>query len=141
MNLRHLPRIACFTIVAVLCLGHTEAAESGGCGGGGGHAEIASGATCPETDAPTAASFGTAFMQTYCLSCHSASVTGSKRESAPPDFNFDTVEDVRFHAMHIDEHAASGPSATNTEMPPANKPKPTLHERELLGQWLACGAP
>jgi uncharacterized membrane protein len=140
MILRPLLRLGSLALVAALCMGH---GDGGGCGGEEGHEHegIATGATCPTTGAPTAQSFGTAFLQTYCLPCHSASVTGDARQSAPTDTNFDTLADVRLHSSHIDLHAAAGPNATNTEMPPAKRAQPTQQERELLGQWLACGAP
>lgn len=131
-----------------MCLGH---AADGGCSGEGEqelaprpshhHTGTATGATCPGADAPTAQSFGTAFMRTYCLGCHSASVTGAARQAAPVGVDFDTLEDVRRQASRIDLHAAAGPNATNTEMPPAGPPQPAQQEREKLGQWLACGAP
>lgn len=100
-----------------------------------------SGATCPTTGAPTAQSFGNAFLANYCTSCHSVSVKGSARGGAPTDVNFDTLEDVRKWATDMDTHAAAGPNGTHTEMPPAPLPAPTQAEREKLGQWLACGAP
>jgi uncharacterized membrane protein len=140
-------RISLLVLAAVLCLGH---ADDGGCGHDDEpetlppdhhHTGTATGATCPATDAPTAANFGTAFLQTYCLSCHSASVTGAARQSAPEGVNFDTLDDARRQAALIDTHAAAGPTATNTEMPPAGRTPPTQQEREKLGQWLACGAP
>jgi len=130
-------RLGSLALAAALCLGlvacsgEAEAEE---------HEGTATGAKCPGTDGPTAENFGTAFLQTYCLKCHSESVTGDARQGAPTDTNFDTLEEVRFHSMHMDEHAASGPNATNTEMPPAKQLQPTLEERQKLGQWLACGA-
>jgi uncharacterized membrane protein len=80
-------------------------------------------------------------MQTYCLSCHSASLTGDGRQGATVGVNFDTLEDVRRQVAAIDLHAAAGPNATNTAMPPAKSAQPSQQEREKLGQWLACGAP
>jgi uncharacterized membrane protein len=139
MSFRTASRLVPLALAGFLCLGH---ADDGGCGGGEDeHEGVATGATCPPSGAPTAQSFGTAFMQTYCLGCHSASVRGDARQGAPSDFNFDTVEQIRLHASHIDMHAAAGPNGTNMEMPPAKQPQPTQEERELLGQWLACGAP
>ncbi len=140
MTFRTVPRLAAFAVVAVLCLGHSD---DGGCGGGGEseHEGVATGATCPTTNAPTAQNFGTEFMQNYCLTCHSASLKGAARQDAPTDFNFDTLDEVRLHAEHIDSHAAAGPNGTNVEMPPSNRTRPTQQEREKLGQWLACGAP
>ena len=113
----------------------------GNTGDGDGHSHESSGATCPSTDAPTAQSFGQAFLESYCLSCHSASVTGPGRGGAPTHINFDTPEQVRALSHGIDAHAAAGPSATNTKMPPPSLPQPSLEERQKLGQWLACGAP
>jgi uncharacterized membrane protein len=99
-----------------------------------------SGATCP-TPAVTYASFGQAFFSTYCTSCHAASLTGAARVGAPVGYDFDTIAGVRAHAIEIDEVAASGPAATNMQMPFGASPQPTLAEREQLGQLLACGVP
>ncbi|WP_224361460.1 c-type cytochrome [Hyalangium versicolor] len=146
MTFRVLSRLGSFALVAVLCLGHSD---DGGCGGSDEqeeeheheHGGTATGATCPTSNAPTAQNFGTAFLQDYCLSCHSASATGVARQGAPLAVNFDTLDEVRTQIERIDTHAAAGPGATNTEMPPANRPQPTQQERATLGQWLACGAP
>jgi uncharacterized membrane protein len=130
--------------LAFFCLGHDE----GGCGKESEpepephhHEGGASGATCPQSGGPTEQTFGRAFLESYCLSCHGASVTGPARGGAPEDMNFDTLEEVREHAEHMDTHAAAGPSATNTDMPPSSSPQPTQEERRKLGEWLACGAP
>jgi len=80
-------------------------------------------------------------MQTHCLSCHSKSLVGDARQGATEGVDFDTLDDVRRQSALIDTHSAAGPHATNTEMPPAERPQPTQQEREKLGQWLACGAP
>lgn len=93
--------------------------------------------TCPATSTLTYDSFGKAFMEAYCTSCHSAAKTGSLRQGAPEGHDFDTLAGILAVAEHIDEHAASGPAATNTEMPPV-APKPSLEERRQLGEWLAC---
>jgi uncharacterized membrane protein len=96
---------------------------------------------CPPNGGPTASNFGRAFLEAYCLSCHSASVTGAAREGAPQGVDFDTPEAVRRWAESIDAHSAAGPSAVNTEMPPASRAEPSMDERVGLGLWLACGAP
>ncbi|MFT3692410.1 MAG: hypothetical protein QM831_04665 [Kofleriaceae bacterium] len=98
-----------------------------------------SGATCPDSNAPTYGSFGSDFFGKYCTDCHSASATN--RHSAPSDVNLDTIDDIKAHADDIDLEAASGPKATNTDMPEldANVPNaPTMAEREMLGQFIAC---
>lgn len=100
------------------------------------------GAVCPQTQTLTLTydNFGQGFLQKYCLRCHSESVAGADRGGAPGDHNFDLHVDVMLLADHIDEHAGSGPDATNTIMPPSD-PRPTMSERRQLSEWLACGAP
>jgi uncharacterized membrane protein len=115
------------------------AAVSLGCHGHE-HEGEPTGATCPQGSTLTYASFGQTFMQTYCLRCHSASVTGAARMNAPADHNFDNQGQIQGLADHIDEHAGSGPDATNTAMPPGD-PRPSMAERSQLSEWLACGAP
>ena len=100
-----------------------------------------SGSTCPplEADRPTYASFGQAFFTEYCTDCHSAN--SANRHGAPGDQNFDTEADIKKHAGSIDTEAASGPDATNTSMPersPNVLTTPSVEERKLLGQYLAC---
>jgi uncharacterized membrane protein len=100
----------------------------------------ASGATCPENSTLTWDSFGKTFMESYCTRCHATSVTGSARQGAPSDHNFESAELVRMQIEHIDETTAAGPGAVNTAMP-IGSPTPTEAERKQLGEWLACGAP
>lgn len=116
----------------------------GGCSGedpGHAHEEARStGATCPSSSTLTYVNFGQGFMEGYCTRCHGAAVTGAKRQDAPSDINFDTLDDVRRWREDIDAHAAASDSVENTLMPPG-APLPSLEERRQLGQWLACGAP
>lgn len=110
---------------------------------------LPTGTTCPPSSTLTYANFGQAFFGTYCLRCHSASVTGDARHGATPGVNFDTVGGIRDHACTIDAFAGSGPNGTNTFMPfdiTATNPSPpeqfpTVPERASLSQWLACGLP
>jgi cytochrome c5 len=96
---------------------------------------------CPSNSTLTYENFGKGFMNSYCVSCHSSSLSGSARQGAPSDHNFDSLEAIReTEAEHIDEEAAAGPSHTNTAMPPSG-PKPSLDDRKKLGEWLACGTP
>lgn len=142
MGARTILRTGTIAVMGLLCLGHTEA---GGCGGSSPsdhHVDgVPSGATCPSSGAPTAQAFGQAFLDSYCRSCHSEGVTGTARHGAPPDINLDTLQEVRSWADSIDVHAAVGPDSHNEAMPPADSPQPSHEERELLGEWLACGAP
>lgn len=98
------------------------------------------GATCPTGSALTYGTFGKTFMTNYCTRCHASDRKGAARQGAPSDHDFDNLPAIQGLADHIGEHAAAGPSATNTDMPPGD-PRPTLEERKQLGEWLACGAP
>ena len=115
----------------VLLMGH----DHGGCGG-------ATGSPTEATCDPrlTYDNFGQAFMTTYCTRCHSSEVAGGQRRGAPDDHDYDTREGVQADPTHIELASAMGPAAKNSRMPPYGA-MPTDHERELLGQWLACGAP
>lgn len=83
------------------------------------------GATCPTDNVLTWAEFGQGFMQTYCVECHSSYGNQSR---------------VARDKSQIDEAAGAGATVTNTYMPESGK-KPSLEERKLLSQWLACGVP
>lgn len=96
-----------------------------------------SGATCPTDNPPTYDNFGRDFMEKYCTRCHSSQLMGADRMCAPLYHDFDSLMGVLVVAEHIDQYAAAGPDATNTRMPESD-PKPTLEERQKLGQWLRC---
>jgi uncharacterized membrane protein len=101
----------------------------------------ATGATCPTTGSTlNYQNFGQGFMTAYCTRCHSSALTGASRQSAPSGLDFDTVNGVRANRDLIDLHAAAGPDAVNSAMPPS-APTPTDADRRRLGEWLACGAP
>lgn len=75
------------------------------------------------------------FMSTWCASCHAAGLSGDDRRGAPADLNLDTHDAIREQLVRV--YAAAGDE--HETMPPAGGP--TLDERVLLGDWLACGAP
>ena len=100
----------------------------------------ASGAVCPDDSTLTYENFGKIFMEDYCTRCHSSELEGAARMEAPDGHDFDSIEGIWAVQGHIDQMAASGPSKTNVTMP-LGDPKPTLEERQLLGEWLACEAP
>jgi len=105
------------------------------------HAGTPTEAVCPETQTLTYDNFGRAFMQSYCVRCHSSTLVGDEaRMDAPAGHDFDTLAGIQEMTDHIDEQAGSGPAATNTVMPYSD-PSPTLEERKKLSEWLACGAP
>lgn len=97
----------------------------------------ATAAICPSNNTLTYDSFGEDFMASYCTRCHSSEREGSARNDAPSEHDFDTLAGVLSSADEIDEHAAAGPEAVNTFMPP-NGDTPSEEERRRLGQWLAC---
>lgn len=95
---------------------------------------------CPPASALTYANFGRPFMESYCTGCHSSELMGDDRKGAPSFHDFDTIFGIRAVAVHVDETSAAGPAAVNTSMPP-DAPRPTLAERQQLGEWIACGMP
>ena len=95
------------------------------------------GSTCPTDNTLSYENFGQDFMESYCTRCHSSDLEGADRNGATVDHDFDTLHGILGVAEHIDEMAAAGPDSVNTTMPPDGD-KPTLAEREKLGQWLAC---
>lgn len=97
--------------------------------------------TCPTGGTTlTYQNFGQTFMSTYCTRCHNSALTGSARNDAPADVNFNTVEEIRAEAKDIDKQAGAGATVTNDSMPP-NGEKPSVEDRRKLSEWLACGAP
>lgn len=77
--------------------------------------------------------FGEPFMLNWCRGCHSSAIPTGMRQKAPAAVNFDTLEDVRTRKDRVAVRAAS----VAATMPPAGGP--TLEERELLAEWIACG--
>ncbi len=95
---------------------------------------------CPDDSTLTYENFGQQFMEDYCTDCHHSELRGAERKGAPSFHDFDTVFGIRAVSNHIDETTAAGPAAINDGMPRA-APYPTLDERYLLGEWIACGMP
>lgn len=95
---------------------------------------------CPPGSTVTWTNFGQKFMNDYCTRCHSSELMGAARQGAPSFHDFDSLSGVKVVRDHVDETTAAGPAATNTGMPP-DGPKPTLEERQKLGEWIACGLP
>lgn len=97
----------------------------------------------------TPTNFGQTFFATYCLRCHSVSLTGDARNGATIGVNFDTLDGIRAHLCRIDDFAGQGPVKTpNDKFMPFVEPQlvppeqfPSDGERSQLSQWLACGAP
>lgn len=90
---------------------------------------------CPEDSFVSYENFGGPFIVTWCNGCHSSQLGAETRAGAPSGIDFDNVEAIRAHAERIWARSGDG----NLSMPPAGDPDPI--DRELLGEWLACGAP
>lgn len=90
---------------------------------------------CPEDSDVTWEVFGGPFMYSWCNGCHAAALPEGERQKAPMGVDFDTVEDVRAWADRIWARAGDH----NATMPPVGGPDAV--DRELLGEWLACGSP
>jgi len=97
-------------------------------------------ATCATGSTLTYTNFGKPFMETYCTRCHASDRMGADRNGAPSFHDFDTLFGIKAVSDHIDQTAASGPAATNDSMPPDGV-MPSLAERQMLGEWIACGMP
>jgi hypothetical protein len=95
---------------------------------------------CPTPSTLTYENFGRTFMESYCTRCHSSELVGEDRMGAPSFHDFDTLFGIKAVSEHVDETTASGPASTNDSMPPDGD-KPTLAERQMLGEWIACGMP
>jgi cytochrome c5 len=89
------------------------------------------GTACPQDSALTYDTFGRAFFEEHCLSCH-----GSGGPQSP---KLTTLPQIRERSSRIDALAAAGPDGVNTAMPPVGSVE--VSERKKLGEWLACGAP
>ena len=89
---------------------------------------------CPEDSDLDYETFGAPFLAANCQPCHASD--SADRNGAPEAFTFDTVEQVRDHRERMFVRAA----ADNTSMPPGPD-DPPAEERDLLADWLACGAP
>jgi hypothetical protein len=128
------------TVFATLLLG-SQMGHGGGCCEG---EESVFGeptqSVCPTGSALTYNNFAKPFMESYCTRCHASDKMGDARNGAPAFHDFDSLFGIKAVSDHVDEVAASGPAATNEGMPPSS-PKPSLAERQMLGEWIACGMP
>ena len=102
---------------------------AGGCGNPALPPDVDGGEPAPDAGAPDAssacadqsltyASFGMAFLGTYCNRCHGFTQQIAQTSPGP----------------------LSSAAGTGTFMPPGT-PKPSAQERTSFAAWLACGAP
>lgn len=80
--------------------------------------------TCPPDSTLTYENFGSTFIADNCLSCHTS-------QQRPTLVNLATVK--------ANSAAIISAAVTSTKMP-SNSGMP-IEERQMLGEWLACGAP
>jgi hypothetical protein len=80
--------------------------------------------TCPPDSTLTYETYGQVAIEEHCLSCHAG------KENP----RLGTVEEIRANKAAIMREAVA-----TTNMPDSGGM--VLAERELLGEWLACGAP
>jgi hypothetical protein len=126
-----------------------------GCGGGGGgstnpstppsNPAIVNG--CPSLVSPVAragdpiggdtySSFARPFFATWCVRCHSSTLTtDAERNGAPRELNWDVESVVRANLSRIRLRAG-----VQNNMPPLD-PVPPCAERQRLIRWIDAGAP
>lgn len=91
---------------------------------------------CSAADVPTYETFGKAFVEDYCASCHAGTVTGAARNGAPVGDTFDTLAEIQAKSDQLHEEVT-----IEKAMPfGAASKKPSAEERELFGTWMECGA-
>ena len=107
--------LRCMTIVMMAGLGLA------GCGSDLGE--------CP-SGSETQQAAGKALVEAQCVRCHSSKLTGSARQDAPADLNFDVEATVKDDADDMYSETESG------SMPP--DAKLTSDEIESIRIYLAC---
>ncbi|MBK8010529.1 MAG: hypothetical protein IPK13_04220 [Deltaproteobacteria bacterium] len=68
-----------------------------------------------------------------CMGCHASTLTGSDRNNAPSNLNFDDLSVVRNEGNELFEEIDAG------DMPPSGPLSSA--DKESIRVWLACGAP
>ncbi|MBA2321579.1 MAG: hypothetical protein H0V89_10525 [Deltaproteobacteria bacterium] len=150
---RFLPILAAAAAISCACASKDD--ETGG--------DVPLDEACP--NGLTYQNFGQGFVQTWCLSCHSRTSTGDRRQCAPEGLNFDTFDEVQAWAALMDRKVSgdvAGPPPDNTatggtctgvptapactcveqsdmSMPPAGGI--SEEDAELLHEWVTCGTP
>jgi uncharacterized membrane protein len=88
----------------------------------------------PDCSDPAKQMRGAAVIMATCLDCHSVTVTGANRLSAPVGIDFDTPADITTHEDKIRTRAVDVPS-----MPPAANGGPlAANEIDDLENFLDC---
>lgn len=107
-------------------------AVAAGCGSGSNATtSTSSGADCSAT-IPT---YSELTIWPLCTVCHSSSLSGSARQGAPSNVNFDTYAAAARAAGEAVTEVTAG------RMPPSGETQPTSAETAALEQWAQCGSP
>lgn len=96
---------------------------------------VIDGRVCPPGSPLTWQSFGQGFLLDHCVGCHSSQLAEGQRAQATLGVDFDTQPGAQQWLQRIYARSADA----NDTMPPAGGV--TEQQRQLLGDWLACGAP
>ncbi|NCG18964.1 MAG: hypothetical protein GWP91_08130 [Rhodobacterales bacterium] len=104
------------------------------CGGGPADEPVPDESTC-EVEPVTWDNFARGFIQTQCLPCHTATLSGVDRRGAPPTVNYDTYTEVVAQLGRITARA----TGSTPTMPPAGGIPD--EDRQRLLDWVLCGAP
>ena len=103
-----------------------------GCGG----TSDTTGATLSSVDCSASApTFGELTIWPLCTICHASSLTGSARQGAPSNVNFDSFAAAANQAMSAAVQVSAG------DMPPPGEAQPTSAQKTALYQWALCGTP
>jgi mono/diheme cytochrome c family protein len=72
------------------------------------------------------------FVDKYCITCHSESLSGFARNGAPDDVNFGDEADLFTHGTHVSEYVSG------KLMPPPGALQPSDAERADFVAWTKC---
>lgn len=91
--------------------------------------------TCDDAEAPTWGNFAQGYVQTWCTSCHTATLPLHERQGSPEGITFDSYAEVLQWAPAIRGVAVGEYPA----MPPLGGVR--AEDVALFELWLQCGAP
>ena len=91
---------------------------------------------CPDSPATFEANIQPLVARS-CLPCHSESVVGANRQSAPREANYDSFDQVAASSKDMSDRI----NGRGNRMPPlsSSTPKLSTEEARLFVEWTACG--
>jgi uncharacterized membrane protein len=90
--------------------------------------------SCPPDSRLSYDNFAAGFFSAHCNSCHA--VSAADRRGAPQAYVFDSYDQV----FALRERVFLRSAADNASMPPGPDDPPQA-QRDMLAEWIACGAP